>query len=128
MDFRNPTTIGARIDDEDEQLRFGSGYDHNWILDTGDEDLRLAATVREPSTGRVMEVLTTEPGVQFYTANFLDGSLVGKQGKTYGRRSALCLETQHFPDSPNRPEFPSTVIRPGHAYISTTVYRFLVAS
>ena len=128
MDFRTPITIGARIDDDDEQLRFGSGYDHNWILNPADALLSMAARVHEPSTGRVMEVLTSEPGVQFYTANFLDGSLAGKQGRTYGRRSAFCLETQHFPDSPNRPKFPTTVLRPGEVYETTTVYNFLAES
>ena len=124
MDFREPATIGARIDTDDEQLRFGSGYDHNFVLNSVDRELSLAARVIEPTAGRVMEVLTSEPGVQFYTANFLDGSLTGKGGTAYGRRCALCLETQHFPDSPNKPEFPTTVLRPGEVYESTTVYRF----
>ena len=124
MDFREPATIGARIDTDDEQLRFGSGYDHNFVLNRVDRELSLAARVIEPTTGRVMEVLTIEPGVQFYTANFLDGGLTGKGGTAYGRRCALCLETQHFPDSPNKPEFPTTVLRPGEVYESTTVYRF----
>ena len=124
MDFREPATIGARIDTDDEQLRFGSGYDHNFVLNRVDRELSLAARVIEPTTGRVMEVLTSEPGVQFYTANFLDGRLTGKGGTAYGRRCALCLETQHFPDSPNKPEFPTTVLRPGEVYESTTVYRF----
>ena len=124
MDFRQPVAIGKRIDNDDEQLRFGCGYDHNWVLKKADTDLSFAARVFEPTTGRVMEVLTREPGVQFYTANFLDGSLNGKEGKVYGRRCALCLETQHFPDSPNRPEFPTTVLRPGEVYETTTVYRF----
>jgi len=124
MDFRQPVAIGKRIDDANEQLHFGSGYDHNWVLNKNDSDLSLAARVFEPTSGRVMEVLTSEPGVQFYTANFLDGSLTGKGGTVYGRRCALCLETQHFPDSPNRPEFPTTVLRPGEVYETTTVYRF----
>jgi aldose 1-epimerase len=124
MDFRNPVAIGARIDDDDEQLRLGSGYDHNWVLNTPESGIRLAARVVEPTSGRVMEVETTEPGVQFYTANFLDGSLTGKGGSVYHRRSGFCMETQHFPDSPNRPEFPSTILRPGEVYRSTTVYRF----
>ena len=124
MDFREPATIGARIDTDDEQLRFGSGYDHNFVLNSVDRELSLAARVIEATTGRVMEVLTSEPGVQFYTANFLDGSLTGKGGTAYGRRCALCLETQHFPDSPNKPEFPTTVLRPGEVYESATVYRF----
>lgn len=124
MDFRQPVAIGKRIDDDDEQLRIGSGYDHNWVLNKDGSGLPLAARVFEPITGRVMEVLTREPGVQFYTANFLDGSLTGKGGAVYGRRCALCLETQHFPDSPNKPEFPTTVLRPDEAYETTTVYRF----
>jgi aldose 1-epimerase len=124
MDFREPATIGARIDIDDEQLRFGCGYDHNFVLNRADRELSFAARVFEPTTGRVMEVLTCEPGVQFYTANFLDGSITGKGGVVYGRRCAFCLETQHFPDSPNRPEFPTTVLRPGEVYETTTVYRF----
>jgi len=125
MDFREPAAVGKRIDDDDEQLRAGSGYDHNWALNREDTDLRHAARVFEPTTGRVMEVLTSEPGVQFYTANFLDGSISGKGGMAYGRRCAFCLETQHFPDSPNRPEFPTTVVRPGEVYETTTIYRLL---
>jgi len=128
MNFRSPVPIGSRIDDCDEQLRFGSGYDHNWILNRAATELSLAARVSEPTTGRVMEVLTTEPGVQLYTGNYLDGTLTGKQGTLYGRRCAFCLETQHFPDSPNRPEFPTTVLRPGEVYETTTVYRFRVES
>jgi aldose 1-epimerase len=125
MDFRKPVTVGARIDDNDEQLRFGCGYDHNWILNREGSDLSLAARIREPTAGRVMEVVTSEPGVQFYSGNFLDGSLTGKEGKAYGRRCALCLETQHFPDSPNRPEFPTTMLRPDDVYETTSIYRFL---
>jgi aldose 1-epimerase len=124
MDFRRPVAIGTRIDDGDEQLRFGSGYDHNFVLNGDVGSLARAARASDPSTGRVLEVLTTEPGVQLYTANFLDGSLIGKGGAVYGRRCAFCLETQHFPDSPNRPEFPSTVLRRGEVYETTTVYRF----
>ncbi|MCP4898628.1 MAG: galactose mutarotase [bacterium] len=124
MDFRKPHTIGARIDTDDEQLQFGGGYDHNWVLNRADARLSFAARVFEPTTGRVMEVFTTEPGVQFYTGNSLDGSLHGKNNAVYARRSAFCLETQHFPDSPNRPEFPPTALRPGDTYSSTTFYRF----
>ena len=125
FDFLKPNAIGARIDQEDQQLKFGKGYDHNWVLDRKSTDsLFLAAQVYEPETGRVMEVLTTEPGLQFYSGNFLDGSIQGKEGKTYAHRGALCLETQHFPDSPNRPDFPSTVLRPGQEFRSTTVYKF----
>ena len=126
MDFRSPTAIGARIGDDDEQLRFGGGYDHNFVLKSTDSGMSPAARVFEASTGRVMEVHTTEPGVQLYTGNFLDGSITGKGHKVYGRRSAFCLETQHFPDSPNQPEFPTTVLRPSAEYRTTTIYRFSV--
>ena len=124
FDFRKPTAIGARINQDDEQLKLGKGYDHNWVLNKSANSLSLAARVEEPTTGRVLEVHTTEPGVQFYTGNFLDGTAMGKGGKTYGFRSGFCLETQHFPDSPNKPSFPSTVLRPGQQFHSTTVYRF----
>lgn len=124
LDFRQPHTIGERIDSSDEQIGLGHGYDHNFVLNRTGSGLELAAEVTEPKTGRVLEVLTTEPGVQFYTANFLNGTLTGKGGKVYGRRSAFCLETQHFPDSPNKPGFPSVVLKPGGHYQSTTVYRF----
>ncbi|MGC9348917.1 MAG: aldose epimerase family protein [Anaerolineae bacterium] len=124
LDFRTPTPIGARIDDEDEQLGYGGGYDHNWVINGEPGELRMAARVTEPESGRVMEVLTTEPGVQVYTANMMPPSLEGKGGRVYGRRSAICLETQHFPDSPNKPTFPSTVLRPDGVFRSTTVYRF----
>lgn len=124
MDFTQPATIGARIDQEDEQLRLGKGYDHNWVLKSGGGALALAARVDEPTTGRIMEVYTTEPGLQFYTGNFLDGSITGKEGKVYQRRYGFCLETQHFPDSPNHPDFPSTVLKPGEKYTQTTIYKF----
>lgn len=124
MDFRTPVAIGTRIEQEDEQLEFGIGYDHNWVLSAADGNRALAARVYEPNTGRVMEVETTEPGIQFYTGNFLDGSAIGKGGVPYEFRTAFCLETQHFPDSPNKPEFPSTVLNPGETYRTTTVYRF----
>ena len=123
FDFRKPTAIGARIGQSDEQLKLGKGYDHNWALNGS--GMRLAARVEEPSTGRVMEVRTDQPGVQFYTGNFLDGSIKGKGGKVYGFRSGFCLETQHFPDSPNKPKFPTTVLKPGETFRSTTVYRFV---
>src|SRR5580704_4342971 len=123
FDFRKSTAIGARIGQDDEQLQRGKGYDHNWVLNRGDAGLALAVRVKEPESGRVLEVLTTEPGVQFYTANNLDGSIKGKGGKVYGLRSALALETQHFPDSPNKPGFPSTVLKPGERFQSTTIYR-----
>ncbi len=124
FDFTKPTPIGSRIKQENEQLRFGGGYDHNWVLDEQNGRLSLAATVYEPSSGRVLEVLTTEPGVQFYCGNFLDGTLTGKSGKPYGKRNGFCLETQHYPDSPNQPTFPSTILEPGKVLKSTTVYRF----
>ncbi len=124
FDFREPTAIGARIDADNEQIRFGGGYDHNFVLNRTSEGLALAARVYNSTTGREMEVLTTEPGVQFYTGNFLDGTITGKGGVTYQRRSGFCLETQHFPDSPNKPEFPTTVLRPGETYRTTTLYRF----
>jgi aldose 1-epimerase len=124
FDFRKATAIGARIGQDDEQLKLGKGYDHNWVLKKSGNTLSLAARVQEPSTGRALEVLTTEPGVQFYTGNFLDGTAQGKGGKVNGHRSGFCLETQHFPDSPNKSNFPSTVLRPGQKYQSTTLYRF----
>ncbi len=127
FDFTKPNAIGARIGQGDQQLIFGKGYDHNWVMDRSTADsLFLAAEVYEPQTGRAMEVSTTEPGLQFYSGNFLDGSIQGKGRKTYGHRSGLCLETQHFPDSPNRPGFPSSVLRPGQKLHSTTVYKFSV--
>lgn len=126
FDFRAAEAIGARIEADDEQLRLGGGYDHNFVLDdwTGDGTLHLAARLHDPGSGRTMEVLTTEPGIQLYSGNFLDDSDVGKGGAVYGHRDGLCLETQHFPDSPNHDAFPSTVLRPGETHRSTTVYRF----
>jgi len=124
FDFTAMTAIGARIDSSDEQIVFGKGYDHNWVFSRWDKTLRQQATVYEPTTGRVMEVFTTEPGVQFYTGNFLDGTLTGKGGKVYQKRSGFCLETQHFPDSPNKPNFPTTVLKKGETYKTTTLYRF----
>jgi len=124
MDFTKPTAIGARIDQQDEQLILGKGYDHNWVLKNNAGKLSLAARVYEPRSGRVMEVSTTEPGLQFYSGNFLDGSITGKGGQVYQQRSGFCLETQHFPDSPNKPRFPSTVLKPGQQYTSTTIYKF----
>lgn len=126
FDFKRATAIGARINQSDEQLKLGKGYDHNWVLNKTGKMLTLAATVFEKTSGRVMNVLTTEPGMQFYTGNFLDGSIKGKSGQDYPYRSGFCLEAQHFPDSPNRPKFPSTVLRPGRRYSQTTVYQFLV--
>lgn len=122
FDFTKPTAIGARIEQNDEQLKLGKGYDHNWVLNHGGN--ASAARVVEPSSGRVLEVYTTEPGVQFYTGNFLDGTIKGKGGKAYQQRYGFCLETQHFPDSPNKPAFPSTVLKPSHRFHSTTVFKF----
>jgi aldose 1-epimerase len=123
FDFRKPTAIGARIDAADEQLKAGGGYDHNFVLRGEMGTLRLAARVVEPKSGRVLEVLTTEPGLQFYSGNFLDGRVTGKSGRPYVRRGGFCLEAQHFPDSPNRPDFPSVVLRPGQTYRQTTIFR-----
>jgi len=124
LDFRRPTRVGARIDAPDEQIRFGRGYDHNFVLNRRGNDLHLAARVVEPKSGRSLEVSTTEPGVQFYTGNFLDGTIKGKGGSAYVRRGGLCLETQHFPDSPNQPAFPTTILEPGATYRSKTVWKF----
>ena len=125
FDFLVAKAIGERIEQKDEQLIRGRGYDHNWVLDRTGSGLETAAKVTDPRSGRVMEILTTEPGLQFYTGNFLDGTLKGK-GRVYTRRSAFCMETQHFPDSPNKPAFPSTVLKPGDTYRTTTIYRFSV--
>jgi aldose 1-epimerase len=127
FDFRTPTAIGARIAAVDEQIARGGGYDHNFVLNRTGDGLALAARVTEPLSGRTMTVTTTEPGVQFYTGNFLDGTLIGKGGRAYPRNAGFCLETQHYPDSPNRPAFPSPVVRPGQAYQSRTVFAFGVA-
>ncbi|MGC2721245.1 MAG: aldose epimerase family protein, partial [Candidatus Acidiferrales bacterium] len=125
FDFRKPTAVGARIDQDDPQLKFGKGYDLNWVIDrkAGSTSLVPAAEVFEPKTGRVLEVLTTEPGVQFYSGNHMD-DVQGKAGKTYHFRGALCLETQHYPDSPNHPTFPSTELKPGQTFHSVTVFKF----
>ena len=124
FDFTSETAVGARIGVEDEQLKFGNGYDHNFVLNGRPGVLSLAARVTEPTAGRSMEVWTTEPGVQLYTGNYLEGTADGKGGRPYRNRYGLCLETQHFPDSPNRPEFPTTVLRRGGRFRSTTVYKF----
>lgn len=124
FDFRKSTAIGARIDQANPQLKNGGGYDHNWVLNGTAGSLRRAARVVEPKTGRTLEVATTEPGMQFYTGNFLDGKLTGKGGRSYGRRSGFCLETQHFPDTPNQPSFPTTLIKAGQEYSSRTVFTF----
>jgi aldose 1-epimerase len=124
FDFRTPTAIGARIEVKDEQLRRGRGYDHNFVLSRSGTGLAHAAHVAEASSGRVLDVYTTEPGVQFYSGNFLDGTVHGKQGRVYRFRDGFCLETQHFPDSPNKPQFPSTILRPGQEFSSKTVFVF----
>lgn len=128
FDFRKPMPIGSRINEKEEQLDRGKGYDHNFVLNKTGSAPSLAARVQEPESGRVMEALTTEPGVQFYTGNFLDGTIHGKGGQTYGPRAGFCLETQHFPDSPNQPNFPSVVLPKGGKYDTTTVFRFSVDS
>ena len=125
FDFRTATAIGDRIDDENnQQIVNGHGYDHNWILNTGGDINKCFGTLYDPNTGIFMEMFTDQPGVQFYAGNFLDGSFVGKKGVLYPRRSAFCFETQHYPDSPNHPEWPSTTLRPGEEYLTTTIYKF----
>ncbi len=124
FDFTKPTKIGVHINDTDAQIKNGKGFDHNWVLRKQTNEFSLAARVKEPTSGRVMEVWTTEPGLQFYSGNFLDGTDIGKGGKIYDYRTAFCLEAQHFPDSPNQPAFPSTVLKPGEVYKQRTVYKF----
>jgi aldose 1-epimerase len=124
FDFRKPATIGSRIHENDEQLHLGRGYDHNWILDNKGSEVEEAAEVYDPSSGRILRVLTDQPGIQFYSGNFLDGSIKGKGGKAYQQYAGLCLETQHFPDSPNQPHFPTTLLKPGQRYHTITIYRF----
>ncbi len=124
FDFTVPTTIGARIEQDNDQLKFGNGYDHNYVLNKTGNSLTKAATVYEPTSGRVLEVSTTEPGVQLYSGNFLDGTITGKGGKVYQKHFGFCLEAQHFPDSPNEPKFPTTELKPGQKYSQTTVYKF----
>lgn len=127
LDFLTPQPIGARINNDDEQLKLGKGYDHNWVLNKpAAGQLTHAATVSEPTSGRVMEVWTTEPGMQFYTGNFLDGTITGKGGWAYLQRNGFCMEPQHYPDSPNQPNFPTTVLIPGQTYKSTIIYKFSV--
>lgn len=125
FDFTKPVAIGAGINNpKDEQIKLGGGYDHCWVVNGTKDSLRLAATAYEPTSGRFMEVFTTEPAVQFYTGNFLNGSITGKNGVVYGKRSGFCFETEHYPDSPNQPSFPSVVLRPGETYKTKTVYKF----
>lgn len=126
MDFRQPTAVGARIDDDFQQLKNGLGYDHNWVLNTKGDDSRACATLVSPKTGIKLEVFTNEPGIQVYAGNFLDGTLRGKKGITYGRRASVCLETQKYPDTPNKPEWPTAVLRPGEKYDSHCIFRFSV--
>ncbi len=124
FDFRTPTVIGARVNDDNGQLKLGGGYDHNWVLNTNNEAFTLAATLKDPVSGRTMDVLTTEPGIQFYGGNFISGEFDGKYGKKLNYRESLCLETQHFPNSPNQENFPSTLVQPGEEYHTTTIYKF----
>lgn len=128
FDFRTAKTIGQDIAAEHEQIKFGNGYDHNWVLNESEDKMKLAATLFEAKSGRVVEVYTTEPGIQFYTGNFLDGSITGKNGVVYKYRSGLCLETQHYPDSPNQPEFPSTLLNPNEEYLTITKFKFSTKS
>ncbi|MCL3780104.1 galactose mutarotase [Prolixibacteraceae bacterium JC049] len=125
MDFTQPTAIGKRVDSDFDQLKYGLGYDHNWVLNHSKEKVRLAARISEPASGRAMEVYTNEPGLQFYGGNFLNGKDVGKYGLSYEHRTAFCLETQHFPDSPNHPHFPTTRLNPEDEYYSICIYKFI---
>jgi len=124
LDFRQPTAIGARIEDDNAQLKAGKGYDHNFVLNRTGTGPELAARLTDPRSGRTLEISTTEPGIQFYSGNFLDGTIKGKGGHVYAHRTGLCLETQHYPDSPNQPKFPSTILQPGKVYSSKTVWTF----
>jgi len=124
FDFREPKAVGSRINENDEQLHLGHGYDHNWVLDHPSGKLSEAAELYDPSSGRVLKVLTDQPGIQFYSGNFLDGSIKGKGGRPYDLHAALCLETQHLPDSPNHPDFPTTELKPGQRYHTVTVLEF----
>lgn len=126
LDFTTPHAIGERIDNDNPQLVFGAGYDFNYVLNKESNELSFAASAFEPESGRYMEVFTTEPGVQLYSGNHLNGKEIGKGGKPYTARTGFCLETQHFPDSPNQPGFPSTLLNPGETYRSTTVFKFSV--
>ena len=126
FDFRRPKAIGAEIDSDDEQLRNGHGYDHNWVLNTNGDIAQLAAKLTSPESGITLEVYTNEPGIQVYTGNFLDGTVTGKKGITYNQRASVCLETQHYPDSPNKPEWPSVVLEPGQTYNSECIFKFSI--
>ena len=126
MDFRKPTAIGANINQEFEQLKSGNGIDHNWVLNTQGDVTKVCATLKSPKTGIVLDVYTNEPGIQVYCGNFLDGTLTGKKGIVYNFRAAVCLETDKYPDTPNKPEWPSAVLRPGEKYQSQCIYKFSV--
>ena len=127
MDFRTPTPVGERINDYYfVQLKNGNGYDHNWVLNTKGDVTRKCASLKSPKTGIVLDVYTNEPGIQIYAGNFLDGSLTGKKGITYNQRASVCLETQKYPDTPNKPEWPSAVLRPGEKYTSRCIFKFSV--
>ncbi|MFH1197809.1 MAG: aldose epimerase family protein [bacterium] len=126
MDFRTAKKIGKDISADDEQLKFGGGYDHNWVVNNYDEKVKLISTLYEPKSGRLMETYSDEPGLQFYSGNFLDGTITGKSGIKYKYRTGLCLEAQHYPDSPNKPQFPSVLLKPGETYSQTTIYKFSV--
>jgi aldose 1-epimerase len=128
FDFRKPTAVGARINDKDQQLQYGQGYDHNFVLNRNDSGPSFAARAMDPKSGRVMDVLTTQPGVQFYSGNHLPNGIKGKGGATYGFRYGLCFETQHFPNSPNQPDFPSTELDPGQRFHQITIFKFSVAA
>ena len=125
MDFRTPTPIGFHINDDYQQLKYGRGYDHNWVLNNYEKGVvRKVASLYDSKSGRFMEVYTDQPGLQFYSGNFLDGTISGKGGIVYKHRTALCLEAQHYPDSPNKSNFPSVTLRPGEVYKQTTIYKF----
>lgn len=126
FDFKTPVAIGSRIDKDDQQLKFGGGYDHCWVLKDAGDSLKAASTLHDPASGRVMSVYTTEPGIQFYSGNFLDGSITGKYGVVYKKGYGLCLETEHYPDSPNQKNFPPVILNPGEVYKTQTTYRFTV--
>ena len=128
FDFQQLTAIGKRINDDVEQLKFGLGYDHNWVLNKNKEGLNYAAKIIEPTSGRSLEIYTNEPGLQFYGGNFLDGTIIGKRGITYKHREAFCLETQHFPDSPNKEDFPSTILKPEEEYYSICIYKMSITN
>ena len=126
FDFRKPTPIGARINDPDPELQYGPGYDHNWVINKPLGQLGLMAQAEDPASGRVMQVWSDQPGLQFYAGNFLDGTIVGKGGAVYQRRNAFCMEPQHYPDSPNHSNFPTTELKPGETYYNTIIYKFSV--